>query len=191
MNGTWISQRRPRLTVSFGIELDVVLDVRREVPVPQSQLLRVAPIGRVRKTKQEAGKRTAVVRKFGLLGSWIEVCALAEVEVTALGLLFVVVLVGAPDFDADVEGVASLRPQPVVHQRDSQLAIDRLQPGAAGAPAWSACMLAVAKRDVGRNDSIRDTPRKLLPWSVLNWLLISPIQPAPAVITRCGESVLL
>ena len=33
VNGTWISQRSPRLTVSLGSELDVVLNVRGEIPL--------------------------------------------------------------------------------------------------------------------------------------------------------------
>src|SRR4051794_40994061 len=75
------------------------------------------------------------------------------------GLFFVIVLVGATIFDTDVERVPSLHPQPVIHQRDSQLTIDRLQPGTARAPAGViarvvALIAGDAEGDIGRNLSV-------------------------------------
>ncbi len=49
---------------------------------------------------------------------------LTEVEQATEALLLVIVLVRAPELSADVEGVTALRPEPVVHNRDAEFAID-------------------------------------------------------------------
>jgi len=79
---------------------------------------------------------------------------LAEREVTALGLLFVVVLQGAAQFPADVEGVAALGPEPVVHERDAQLAVDRTGVRAARAPAGG--RVGAVKGDGGEDVFVLD-----------------------------------
>src|SRR6185503_11251632 len=114
-----------KIHCQFRSQLDVILNVRSEIPVAQPFFLGVRAVRIIRKTQQETGKRAAVVREVGVACIVNRGLLLAEVELTALGLFFVVVLIRAAKLATDVEGMASLGPQPVVHQRYAQLAVDR------------------------------------------------------------------
>ena len=71
---------------------------------------------------------------------------LAEGELTTKALLLVVVLVRPPKLTADVEGVAALGPKPVIHDRDTKLAIDGGAASSITAVAW-----LTAEIDLRRN----------------------------------------
>src|SRR6185312_9260506 len=117
-----------------------------EIPVAQSLFLRVGPVCVVRKTKQEAGERASVIVEVRIARVVDRGLFLAEVELTALALLFVVVLIRAANLTTDVEGVASLGPEPVVHEGDAELAVDRSRVGS-GDTEGRPCVLTV-ERDV-------------------------------------------
>ena len=93
-------------------------------------MLRVGAIDRIRKPEQEARKGTAVRAKVRIVGAGGGGGLLAESKLSSRRLLLVVILVGTAEFAADVKGVATFGPHPVVHNRNiSFIVIDlNLQP---------------------------------------------------------------
>src|SRR5262249_7041150 len=112
---------QPQVHGEFSGELKVVLNVRSEIEVAKFRFQRKLAGRGIRIAEQEAGKGASRTVNCGWIGSSLA----TEGEPTAALLTFVVILIRPANFPPDIQGVASVRPEPVVIETQPQFAIYR------------------------------------------------------------------
>ena len=108
-------------------QFDVVLNVARDIPIAEPLFLSALAIGTVNDTKQETGERVASGGEVPVFDKVrVRRRVVAEVKVSRALLALIVVLIGAPQFPANIERVLAFNPEIIVVKHPAKLAIDRI-----------------------------------------------------------------